>query len=580
LSTISVVFLTTLAPEGEASAAIGGPDAFGYSFVDQVDGAPYLYIDITATGMNLASGDDILVAATNLGATFNFYGEAITQVRPSTNGFITSTLGTSSNFLNTCPLPAAQTGGGFRIAPLHDDLISTVYYQYFDEAGAEALGIPGQQNGISVFQWVGEYFPLGGGDSVDFEVILFHDLDFVLTMVAADTNGGSGATLGIQDATAAIALQYSCNMAGATIPGATAVLYYLQLTTDSDCCTLSINDTPGCLDAGCQASVCAADVFCCTDVWDGICAEEAAELCALCTVCGDGFVGVGEECDGDGDGVPGETATCDADCTAVACGDGSLNVTAGETCDDGGESAMCDSDCTAVECGDSLVNTTAGETCDDGGRSATCNADCTAVSCGDGVLNVTAGEECDDAGESAACDADCTNAMCGDMTMNAAAGEECDDGGESMTCDDDCTTASCGDGVMNATAGEECDDGNTDDGDGCAADCTTEGMATTTGESTSGESTGGESTAGPDTGVDDTAGSSGVEPTTGPGPVTLSAGSESSGGEETDTDTAGTVPPEEGCNCSTDGPATGRGAVWSVLALFGLGALRRRRRRA
>lgn len=44
---------------------------------------------------------------------------------------------------------------------------------------------------------------------------------------------------------------------------------------------------------------------------------------------------------------------CDNDCTETACGDGVVNVTAGEACDgDGmgsrGESAVCNADCTAA----------------------------------------------------------------------------------------------------------------------------------------------------------------------------------------------------------------------------------------
>ena len=47
---------------------------------------------------------------------------------------------------------------------------------------------------------------------------------------------------------------------------------------------------------------------------------------------------------------------------------------------------------------------------------------CNAPGCGDGILNVTAGEDCDDGGESPACNADCTPASCGDGIVNAAAG--------------------------------------------------------------------------------------------------------------------------------------------------------------
>lgn len=55
-------------------------------------------------------------------------------------------------------------------------------------------------------------------------------------------------------------------------------------------------------------------------------------------ICGDGAVGGDEECDGEG-----ETATCDDDCTLAICGDGYLNVAAGEDYDDGG---LDENDCT------------------------------------------------------------------------------------------------------------------------------------------------------------------------------------------------------------------------------------------
>ena len=48
-------------------------------------------------------------------------------------------------------------------------------------------------------------------------------------------------------------------------------------------------------------------------------------------------------------------------------------------------------------CGDGVP--AGDEACDDAGESATCNADCTLAACGDGLVNATAGEECDDAAE-------------------------------------------------------------------------------------------------------------------------------------------------------------------------------------
>lgn len=127
-------------------------------------------------------------------------------------------------------------------------------------------------------------------------------------------------------------------------------------------------------------------------------------------------------------------------CVSPSCGNGSIED--GETCDDAGESATCNVDCSAVACGDGVLNVTAGEACDEGGNTATCDADCTAVACGDGSLNPAAGEACDDAGETAACDLDCTAASCGDGTINGAAGEECD-GGPAGECGPDCLFAGC-----------------------------------------------------------------------------------------------------------------------------------------
>jgi len=58
-------------------------------------------------------------------------------------------------------------------------------------------------------------------------------------------------------------------------------------------------------------------------------------------------------------------------------------------------------------CGNGSVE--GAEACDDMGESATCNDDCTLAECGDGVLNVTAGEECDDGNtmDGDGCDSNC-----------------------------------------------------------------------------------------------------------------------------------------------------------------------------
>ena len=59
-------------------------------------------------------------------------------------------------------------------------------------------------------------------------------------------------------------------------------------------------------------------------------------------ICGNGMVDPGEDCD---EGV--QTAYCDEDCTFPKCGDGILNILAGEECDDGNDDDFdkCSNEC-------------------------------------------------------------------------------------------------------------------------------------------------------------------------------------------------------------------------------------------
>jgi cysteine-rich repeat protein len=115
-----------------------------------------------------------------------------------------------------------------------------------------------------------------------------------------------------------------------------------------------------------------------------------------------------EKCD-DGNETTGDGCSFPS-CLPEVCGDNIVNPDApsSETCDDGntdpgdGCSATCQ-----LECGNGTLE--GEETCDDSGESATCDDDCTAVQCGDGNVNETAGEDCEPPG-SATCDENCQDA--------------------------------------------------------------------------------------------------------------------------------------------------------------------------
>src|SRR5262245_46264209 len=229
-----------------------------------------------------------------------------------------------------------------------------------------------------------------------------------------------------------------------------------------------------------------------------------------CTVCGDGIMNPGEECD-DGNGV--DTDNCRNNCTTPRCGDQIIDLTHGESCDPPGSAAggngnlcrdnctvcgdgimdvgeecddanaarsdNCTNNCTSPRCGDQIIDLTHGESCDPPGSAAAgnrnlCRANCTV--CGDGIMDV--GEECDDANgvDTDNCRNNCTISRCGDQIIDLTHGESCDPpgspaGGNHNLCRENCTV--CGDGITDA--GEQCDDGNGVYADNCRNDCTIPG---------------------------------------------------------------------------------------------------------
>lgn len=106
------------------------------------------------------------------------------------------------------------------------------------------------------------------------------------------------------------------------------------------------------------------------------------------TGCGDRVLDPGESCD-DGNTVDGDG--CSATCTwEQLCRDGVRE--GGEACDDGNtrDGDGCRSDCSQERCGDGILDLVAGEVCE-GPECPTCGPP---PSCGDGVLDE--GETCDD----------------------------------------------------------------------------------------------------------------------------------------------------------------------------------------
>src|SRR5690606_37206194 len=116
------------------------------------------------------------------------------------------------------------------------------------------------------------------------------------------------------------------------------------------------------------------------------------------------------------------------------CGDGKVNEAHGEACDGGNatnrvpvDTATCNKDCSVVACGDTYVNAAALEECDNGkycadGTTCTTNADCS------GVLGDT---DCV-ARDFDCCTRNCKNPLCGNGVLEPQCEgfplETCDNG--------------------------------------------------------------------------------------------------------------------------------------------------------
>jgi fibro-slime domain-containing protein len=229
-------------------------------------------------------------------------------------------------------------------------------------------------------------------------------------------------------------------------------------------------------------------------------------------VCGNGKLETGEQCDDgntskDASAPDGCTADCKlepgwscpkpgAACVPLAyCGDGIVQTSLSETCDDGnavpgdGCSGLCQTEpgylCSTPGqpcvnqwvCGNGKVDP--GESCDDGNTTGGdgCRANCT----------VEPGWTCPKAADGTGGACKQVQNVCGDAILSST--EECDDGNTAPNdgCDATChiepgwtcptpgspctKTAYCGNGIVDLALGEKCDDGNTASGDGCSGAC-------------------------------------------------------------------------------------------------------------
>ncbi|PAP77920.1 choice-of-anchor B family protein [Rubrivirga marina] len=203
----------------------GGPDAFGYAWIDSDEaGGPAVDLQdiagsgtaVTFTPAGTFAASDEGYADVALPFAFPFYGADKSSVRVYTNGFLTfsSTVGNSYTNPSGFPGTSGPTNIDDVIAPFWDDLdlssAGTVY--------TETLG-----DGRFVVQWDEARLYDASGSSMTFQVILAPDgtIEFQYGTMTGTTNGAS---VGIENATATDGLAVVTNAAYVT--SNKAVLFY------------------------------------------------------------------------------------------------------------------------------------------------------------------------------------------------------------------------------------------------------------------------------------------------------------------------------------------------------------------
>lgn len=188
--------------EEDPSAGIlgaGGPDAFGYRWIDSDDpgGPAFSWVDITGVGTPLSlTGDDALSAAVGLGFSFSFYGSSFNSVRVATNGTLTFT-DTNAPYSNG-PLPTSG-GSANMIAPFWDDLdfgLTPRVWTHYDGTRF-------------IVSWIAAPHYSSGGPYT-FQAILYPsgEIRYQYLSMAAPTNS---ATVGIQNGTETVGLTAAYN---------------------------------------------------------------------------------------------------------------------------------------------------------------------------------------------------------------------------------------------------------------------------------------------------------------------------------------------------------------------------------
>ncbi len=205
----------------------GGPDSFGYHYVDNQNGdsATYEWIELRgdpeATWTSWTGSHDDNTQVLQLGLTFPFYGQNYTQATVSTNGNLQFST-TSTLYTNVC-LPTTNING-------------PVIFLYWDDLHLDYGGMGNAGNNVIGYRNFGDYTVIeydsighccSAGTSLKFQVILWADgrIKMQYNNLVFGSNANTQ-TIGIQAAGAGPALEYVCNATAGHQPVNNLAIWY------------------------------------------------------------------------------------------------------------------------------------------------------------------------------------------------------------------------------------------------------------------------------------------------------------------------------------------------------------------
>jgi len=193
---------------GRVERNSGGPDSFGYSWIDsdETNGPLYQFRDISLTGTPLVlepigsfDPKDEGMAKVDLPFKVKFYGQFYNQIWVSSNGLILFDLEGTNELFKNQPIPVSDPPRGI-VAPYWDDLYGSAEGEIYTQ----------QVDGAFIIQWHNwGYYP-EGTEKMIFQVVFFENsasIHFVYERILDNCK----ATIGIENMNGTVGLQIAYN---------------------------------------------------------------------------------------------------------------------------------------------------------------------------------------------------------------------------------------------------------------------------------------------------------------------------------------------------------------------------------